>query len=178
VSVYASIVFRRDVPARQHEESPMQVVNEVFPTDPDRLKQMMEPGPAGPIFMVNLLKFKERAEYEDGRATDLSGREAYMLYARDVMKLLPRFGGRGVFAADVTFLALGQVEELWDEIAIATYPNRRAMVEMSMSEEWRAMAVHRDAGLAGQLNIETVLQWNELGGKLKAFYEGLTKARD
>jgi uncharacterized protein (DUF1330 family) len=178
MAVSVSLVFRRDTPAHQHEESPMQVVNEVFPTDPARLQQMMEPGPAGPIFMVNLLKFKERAEYMDGRATDLTGREAYMLYARAVMELLPRFGGRGVFVADVTFLALGQVEELWDEIAIATYPNRRAMVEMSMSDEWRAMSVHRDAGLAGQLNIETVLQWSELGGKLKAFYEDLTKARD
>lgn len=156
----------------------MQVVNEVFPTDPARLRQLMEPGPAGPIFMVNLLKFKERAAYADGRATDLTGREAYMRYARAVTELLPKFGGRGVFAADVTSLALGQVEDLWDEIAIATYPNRRAMVEMSMSEEWRAIAVHRDAGLAGQLNIETVLQWSELGAELRAFFESLTRAED
>ncbi len=31
----------------------------------------MEPGPPGPVYMVNLLKFKDRAEYEDGRETDL-----------------------------------------------------------------------------------------------------------
>lgn len=155
----------------------MQVVNEVFPTDPARFEQLMQPGPAGPIFMVNLLKFKPRAEYADGRATELTGREAYMIYGRAVMELLPKFGGRGVFAADVSFLALGQVEELWDEIAIASYPNRRAMVDMSMSDEWREMSVHRDAGLAGQLNIETVLQWDMLGADLKAFYEGLTRAK-
>ncbi len=136
----------------------MQVFNELLPTDPVRLKQLMEPGPEGPIFMINLLKFKERAEYADSRACDLSGREAYLIYGRAVFELLPKFGGRGLFAADVTFLALGQVEELWDEIAIASYPNRRAMVEMSMSKEWQAIAVHRTAGLAGQLNIETVLQ--------------------
>lgn len=59
-------------------------------------------------------------------------------------------------AADVTFLALGQVEELWDEVAIAKYPNRAALFEMSTSDEWRELAVHRTAGLAGQLNIETV----------------------
>ena len=35
----------------------MQVVNEVFPTDPNRIQQLMEPGPSGPIFMVNLLAF-------------------------------------------------------------------------------------------------------------------------
>lgn len=136
----------------------MIVQNEVFPSDPERIKQMMEPGPSKPIYMVNLLKFKDKAEYKDGRVTDLSGRDAYMIYGRAVSELLPKFGGKAVFAADVTFLTLGQVEELWDEVAIATYPNRRAMVEMSMSKEWREIAVHRDAGLKGQLNIETTLQ--------------------
>lgn len=143
----------------------MQVFNEVTPSDPERLRQLMEPGPNGPIFMVNLLKFKDRAEYKDGRETSLSGRDAYMIYGRAVTQLLPKFGGQGLFAADVTFLALGQVEELWDEVAIATYPNRRAMVDMSLSQEWQQISVHRDAGLKGQLNIETVLQtgaWNRL----------------
>jgi uncharacterized protein (DUF1330 family) len=135
----------------------MDVVNEVFPSDPAQVQQLMQPGPKGPIFMVNLLKFKDRAEYEDGRACNLSGREAYMIYGRAVAELLPKFGGRAIFAADVSFLSLGRVEELWDEVAIAMYPERAAMVRMSMSEEWRAIAAHRSAGLKGQLNIETVV---------------------
>lgn len=136
----------------------MQVINEVFPTDPAVVQELMKPGPDGPIFMVNLLKFKEKAEYEDGRATDLSGRDAYMIYGRAVTEILPKFGGKAIFAADVTFLSLGKAEELWDEVAIAMYPKRADMVRMSMSAEWQAAAVHRTAGLKGQLNIETVLQ--------------------
>lgn len=136
----------------------MQVVNEVFPTDPAVVQELMKPGPDGPIFMVNLLKFKEKAEYEDGRASDLSGRDAYMIYGRAVTEILPKFGGKAIFAADVTFLSLGKAEELWDEVAIAMYPKRADMVRMSMSAEWQAAAVHRTAGLKGQLNIETVLQ--------------------
>lgn len=135
----------------------MKVTNEVFPTDPARMAQLMEKGPDGPIFMVNLLKFKEKAEYDDGRETDLTGRDAYLIYGRAVSDILPKFGGRAVFAADVTFLALGEVEELWDEVAIAMYPSRADMVRMSLSEEWREAAIHRSAGLKGQLNIETVL---------------------
>jgi len=135
----------------------MDVRNEVFPSDPARMTQILEKGPDGPIFMVNLLKFKEKAEYDDGRETDLSGRDAYMIYGRAVAGILPKFGGRAVFAADVTFLALGEVEELWDEVAIAMYPSRADMVRMSLSEEWREAAIHRSAGLKGQLNIETVL---------------------
>lgn len=135
----------------------MQVINEVRPTDPEHVKKMMEKGPDGPIFMVNLLKFKDKAEYEDGRETDLTGREAYAIYARAVADILPKFGGQFFFAADVTFLALGQVEELWDEVAIAVYTERSDMLKMSMSEEWQAAGVHRAAGLSGQLNLETVM---------------------
>lgn len=146
----------------------MNVVNEVLPSDPEQMKGLMTPGPKGPIFMVNLLKFKERAEYDDGRETNLTGRDAYMIYGRAVTELLPKFGGRVVFAADVTFLSLGRVEELWDEIAIGMYPDRAAMVRMSMSEEWRAIAVHRSAGLKGQLNIETVLSDSAMGSEWAA----------
>lgn len=136
----------------------MKVINQVRPTDPEHVKKMMEEGPDGPVFMINLLKFKDMAEYEDGRETTLTGREAYAIYGAAVADILPKFGGRFFFAADVTFLALGQVEELWDEVAIAVYPERPAMLKMSMSEEWQAAGVHRAAGLAGQLNLETVLQ--------------------
>lgn len=134
----------------------MDVTNEVMPTTQDRIQQMMEPGPEGPIFMVNLLKFKEQAEYEDGRQTDLTGRQAYEIYGRGVSKLITEYGGEVTFAGDVTFLALGQVDDLWDEVAIAKYPSRVELFEMSTSDAWRKLSVHRAAGLAGQLNIETV----------------------
>ena len=134
----------------------MEVINEVLPTSSERIKEMMEPGPEGPIYMINLLKFKEHAEYEDGRDTKLTGYEAYQIYGKGVAQLLPKYGGEVFFMGDVTFLSLGQVEELWDEVAIAKYPDRGSLVQMTSSKEWQALAVHRAAGLAGQLNIETV----------------------
>jgi len=147
----------------------MEVINEVYPTDPDQMEEATKEGPKGPIFMVNLLKFKDKAEYADGRETDLTGKQAYQLYGAGVAGLLPEYGGRIFFMADVTFLQLGQVEELWDEIAVAVYPNRNALLRMSQSKEWQDLSVHRQAGLAGQLNIESVmpeplkgLPWNAL----------------
>lgn len=134
----------------------MQVENEVMPTSEERMTEMAAPGPDGPIYMVNLLKFKERAEYEDGRETDLTGRQAYQRYGTAVSQIIQQYGGEITFAADVTFLSLGQVEELWDEVAIARYPSRGDLLAMSMSPEWQEASVHRAAGLAGQLNIETV----------------------
>jgi hypothetical protein len=134
----------------------MQVTNELSPRV-DQIAKLLMDGPEGPIFMVNLLKFKPRAVYKDGRATELTGRQAYDIYAAAVSRLLPKFGGKAMFAADVSFLALGRVEELWDEVAIAMYPARAALIRMSRSAEWREIEPHREAGLAGQLNIETVL---------------------
>ena len=143
----------------------MQVENKVLPNE-DQIKGFLEPGPEGPIYMVNLLKFKPRAEYADGRATDLTGREAYMIYGTGVEELLAQVGGALEFMADVERLALGEVEELWDEVAIARYPSRSAMLEMMQLPGMAEIAEHREAGLAGQLNIETVApsgQW--IGGE-------------
>ena len=133
----------------------MEVHNAVTPTA-EQIEGFLAPDAAGPIFMVNLLKFKERAEYGDGRETPLSGREAYALYAAEVAKVITKVGGKLIFGANVERLMLGEVEELWDQVAIAMYPSRAAMFEMIQLPEYTAISVHRTAGLAGQLNIETV----------------------
>ena len=133
----------------------MNVVNEVFPSDPEQMKGLMSPGPKGPIFMVNLLKFKEKAEYEDGSEPELSGRDAYLRYGAGVQACLAAIGGSARFTGLVTDLLLGEVEELWDMVAIAEYPSRAAMLQMVQSPEYQAITKHRDAGLAGQLNIRT-----------------------
>ena len=134
----------------------MDVENEVLPTSKERLEEIGQQGPEGPIFMVNMLKFKDRAEYPDGRETDLTGREAYHLYAKVAEKLIRGIGGEVTFDGDVTFLNTGEVEELWDEIMIARYGQRSDLVDMVRTDEWQAAAVHRVAGLKGELNIETV----------------------
>jgi uncharacterized protein (DUF1330 family) len=132
----------------------MQVSNSVMPNE-EQIKGFFEPGPDGPIYMVNLLKFKIHAEYEDGRESSLTGREAYGLYEQGVTKLLPQFGGYAAFFADVERLTLGEVEDLWDVVAVAVYPSRQAMLDMMQSEGMKEISAHRSAGLAGQLNIET-----------------------
>ncbi len=124
----------------------------------EQFKGFFEDDHGKPICMVNLLKFKEKAEYPEDHelhGKDMTGAEAYALYAAEVNKILESFGGGLVFSGRVERLVLGQVDELWDAVAIARYPTRKHMAEMVGSDEYRAIEVHRDAGLAGQLNIET-----------------------
>ena len=133
----------------------MKVKNKVTPNE-EQINGFLENPEIGPISMVNLLKFKDKAVYEDGRDTSLTGEEAYSLYAVEVINLVQKYGGEFLFAGKVNRLMLGEVEEMWDSIAIAKYPNRKAMFEMTMDPEYQKIHVHRDAGLEGQLNIETI----------------------
>ena len=132
----------------------MNVENSVIPTQA-QMAEFLMPGPDGSIFMVNLLKFKDEATYEDNRQTTLTGKEAYAIYSAGVINTLAQVGGKVVFSGDVSRLMLGEVEELWDSVAIAQYPSRASMLEMMQLKEYREIAVHRSAGLAGQINIET-----------------------
>ena len=111
-------------------------------------------GDNDPILMVNLLKFKDKAEYEDGRATNLTGREAYEIYVTETREHLANVGAELILGGEVNGLLLGDVEELWDAFGVARYPSRKAMIAMARNPAYLESEKHRAAGLAGQLNIE------------------------
>jgi len=132
----------------------MEVVNQVVPTM-ERAMEFFGGVEDGPFVMVNLLKFKPKAEYEDGSDAHLTGAEAYGRYGEAVREMVAAIGGRVRYSSTVTGLMLGEVEELWDSVALAEYPSLAAFRQMAMSPEMHAVEHHRKAGLAGQLNIRT-----------------------
>lgn len=132
----------------------MQVLNETAPR-PEVAQAFFADADHGPMVMINLLKFKDRATYPDSRDPDLSGREAYNRYGAAVVACLQAVGGHVVYSGPVSGLLLGQVEEPWDAVALAWYPSPQAMLQMVAMPEYQAIEIHRYAGLAGQLNIRT-----------------------
>ena len=57
----------------------MKVENRVFPNR-EQMKGFFENTDDNePIYMLNLLKFKDKAEYQDGRKTSLTGRSIQTL---------------------------------------------------------------------------------------------------
>lgn len=132
----------------------MQVINAVMPSA-DQLAAFLGAGEDGPFTMVNLLKFKEKAEYPDGRDAHLSGFEAYLRYGMAVGAHITAVGGKPGYAGRVTGLMLGEVEELWDMVALAEYPSLAAFQAMVANPDYHVISEHRTAGLAGQLNIKT-----------------------
>ncbi len=130
----------------------MKVINQIVP-DEDQFKAFFNAPEDGTFVMVNLLKFREKAEYADGDR-GLSGAQAYMIYGAAVGERISAVGGRHVGGGAVTGLMLGEVEELWDAVGLVEYPSLEAMRNMVTSEKYQEIVVHRNAGLAGQLNIK------------------------
>lgn len=132
----------------------MRVDNAIFPSM-DQASTFFGGPENGPFVMVNLLKFKAKAEYADGSDSDLTGEAAYARYGKAIQACLAAVGGRQIYAGNVTGMMIGEVEDQWDMIALVEYPSLSAMQKMISSPEYKAIETHRKAGLAGQLNIRT-----------------------
>ena len=65
-------------------------------------------------------------------------------------------GGKFVFSGKVRGLLIGSADESWDQVAIVMYPSFKAMAAITSSPAYAEIHVHRDAGLEGQMLIETV----------------------
>ena len=126
-----------------------------MPTQPRReqIAALLENDKGGPIRMLNLLKFKEFAEYGDEVDKNLSGFEAYQRYAAEVVPIISKTGGEVVFSGQANTLVIGDGELEWDVVSIVEYPSVAAFIGMTSSEEYQKIHVHREAGLEHQLLV-------------------------
>lgn len=99
----------------------------------------------GPIWMLNLMHYRERADYADGRTSDISGREADDRYTP--LGPLAEVGAEIVFVADVELQFLND-EPAWDRVAIVKYPTRASFIRMQTLPEFQELHHHKDAGMA------------------------------
>jgi len=97
----------------------------------------------GPFWAVNLMKYREVADYGDGVGATKSGREADDEYVP--RESLAAIGAMIAFAADVTQQA--GAEPAWDRIGIVRYPSRVAFLEMQTRDDFKRQHVHKDAGM-------------------------------
>ena len=102
------------------------------------------PGEDGPVWMVNLMKYRQMADYADGRETTISGRDADDIYAP--LKSLATVGAEIVFVGDVDQQLLGD-NTTWDRIAVVKYPTRRSFIAMQTLPEFQESHKHKDAGM-------------------------------
>jgi hypothetical protein len=105
---------------------------------------MMSPQDDGPVWMVNLMKYREVADYADGRESAISGRDADDAYSP--LDSLAAVGAVPVFFGDVDQQLLGD-ETTWDRIGVVKYPTRRAFIDMQSLPSFQKSHHHKDAGM-------------------------------
>jgi hypothetical protein len=127
-----------------------------MPIEPDDQQLTEVTGLAGgeadrPIVMLNLNRYRERAEYEGeppgGESAEVSGHEAYLRYAVVAVAVLGRVGGRILWQAETRLTVVGDETDRFDEVIAVWYPSLAAFVALATDPEILVARAHRVAGL-------------------------------
>ena len=130
-------------------------MNALHPTEAQIEAFLAHPKAGKPVFMLNLLKFKDAATYGSGETA--TGRDAYSRYARafgEMLRELDIEGVETVFSGNANSVLIGDpAQGDWDAVAIIRYPNAQTMIDTVSSDAYRSIHFHRRAGLEGQMLV-------------------------
>ena len=122
-----------------------------FDPSDETVHLLLERGITGPIVMLNLLRFRETADYWDhpelAPATPISGREAYEQYMSHTMPFLLASGGSLDFVGDGGHFFVGPVGERWDLAILVRQASIESFFEFASNDAYLAGAGHRSAAL-------------------------------
>ena len=121
------------------------------PNDPsgEQLLSLKDGSQQGPFHFVNLLRFREKAQYPEGhelQQENLSGSEAYDKYGAVAFQQVTARGGRLITLNNVEKQLIGS-DQTWHRVATMEYQHIDAFIEMLLDPEYRAALPHREAGL-------------------------------
>ena len=103
-----------------------------------------------PIHMLNLLEYREQAEYPQGHehaGKGWSGRRAYEEYGKTSGPIFRRVGGTMVWRGSFQTMVTGPDAKRWHDGFVAQYPNAGAFFEMIKDPEYQQAVANRTAAL-------------------------------
>ncbi|WP_035604796.1 hypothetical protein [Haloferula sp. BvORR071] len=106
---------------------------------------------SGSVVMLNLLRFREIADYS--AAPDLalpspiSGEAAYRLYMEHTRPFLENSGGEVIFFGRGGEFLIGPSEERWDAVMLVRQTSVSSFLEFASNQEYLAGMGHRLAAL-------------------------------
>lgn len=106
----------------------------------------------GPVVMLNLLRFRERADYTN--APDLepeggaTGREAYARYMREMRPVLEASGGEVLFSGTSSHFLIGPQDETWDHVLLVRQASKAAFLAFASDPESQRITAHRAAAIS------------------------------
>lgn len=119
---------------------------ELLPTG-EALQRVVAEYPDRPVVMVNMLQYRDQAE---GLDEELTGEEAYAVYAETAVEVLESLGGRVLWAGHVDSHVVGTSEIEFHELALAQYPSGEAFLQLASDPRTASRLQYRAGGLIGQ----------------------------
>jgi len=112
-----------------------------------------------PVVMLNLLRFREMADYSAhpdlAPPEPISGSDAYQRYGQAAQPHIARAGATVDYLAACHPTVIGPEGERWDVIILVRYPNPAAFVAMVTTPEYQSLSGHRTAALADSRLVPT-----------------------
>ena len=106
-----------------------------------------------PVMMLNLVAFRDEAQYPDGRKA--TGADAYAAYGRESAPVFRRVGGEILWRGRPEVMLIGPADKRWDLIFVARYPTANAFLEMITDPVYREAVKHRQAAVLDSRLIRT-----------------------
>ena len=117
----------------------------------DFLQKLLESVPDDqPVYMLNMQKFRDKAEYPEGNEyadKGWTGKQAYAEYSRLVGPMVISQGAERVAAWRPLPVVAGAPGREWDAIFVVRYPTPKAFIDMIASDAYQRVSFHRKAGL-------------------------------
>ncbi len=104
-----------------------------------------------PIAMLNLLLFRDHAEYPEGHehaGKGWSGRRAYAEYGRTSGPIFARVGGTIVWRGSFQTMVTGPDDRVWHDGFIAQYADAGGFFDMIKDPAYQLAVANRTAALA------------------------------
>lgn len=107
--------------------------------------------PEGPIVMLNLLRFRDVADYSNhpdlAPSEPISGRAAYERYAAHAMPFLTEAGGDVLFRGDSGAYLIGPQDAHWDLTLLVRHKSAQLFLAFATDKGYLAGVGHRTASL-------------------------------
>jgi hypothetical protein len=118
---------------------------------PENVRALIDRSIEGPIVMLNLLRFREVADYGDfpelAPPAPISGRAAYDRYMRHTSPYLEATGGSVVMVGVGGNFFVGPTEERWDLALLVRQNSLADFFSFATNEEYLAGVGHRTAAV-------------------------------
>ena len=118
---------------------------------PDNIQALINRAVEGPIVMLNLLRFRDIADYSDFPELEpllpISGRAAYEAYIRHTRPFLEATGGSVVMVGEGGNFFVGPNEERWDLALLVRQNSLADFFSFANNSDYLAGIGHRTAAV-------------------------------